>query len=104
MYRHPRNRLQWNEQHQTAKCCAGNESLILTHQAQSSTGRDCRTARAARSMKGKNDRLSRRDFLRRATIAAGFLTATPMFGRNLSAEETPRKILHIIGHSHIDAA
>lgn len=51
---------------------------------------------------GKSASFSRRDFLVRGTVAAGVLAAR---GALAGAMETSgRKIVHVIGHSHIDAA
>ena len=51
---------------------------------------------------------SRRDFLWRSAAASiGAATSLPSPARvsvNAKADGTPRKVLHIIGHSHIDAA
>lgn len=44
--------------------------------------------------------LSRRDFLFRSAATLGAAAATPLF----AADDPQRKVLHIIGHSHIDAA
>ena len=46
--------------------------------------------------------LSRRDFLLRGAAATAAAAATPIFAE--SAASGKRKVLHIIGHSHIDAA
>lgn len=46
--------------------------------------------------------LSRRDFLVGSATALGALVATPRVAS--AAENQARKVLHIIGHSHIDAA
>lgn len=45
---------------------------------------------------------SRRDFLLRSAAAAGLLVAQSALGQGLG--NGSRKVLHIIGHSHIDAA
>jgi alpha-mannosidase len=44
---------------------------------------------------------TRRNFLLQASAALGLAAATPLAARAL---QTQRKVLHIIGHSHIDAA
>ena len=46
--------------------------------------------------------LSRRDFLFRGAAALGAVAATPLTAA--VPENQQRKVLHIIGHSHIDAA
>ncbi len=49
--------------------------------------------------------LSRRKFLVQASAAAGASTAVALFGQAPSlSSRTTGKVLHIIGHSHIDAA
>ena len=49
--------------------------------------------------------LSRRDFLVQGAAAAGAVAAAPIFAQQAGgAADAHRKVLHIIGHSHIDAA
>ena len=49
--------------------------------------------------------LSRRDFIAQGAASLGALAAIPAFGRVTAGQNvTPRKVLHVIGHSHIDAA
>ncbi len=48
-------------------------------------------------------RLSRRDFLIQGSAAAGLLASAPVIPA-LAAPAEGRKVMHIIGHSHIDAA
>lgn len=48
--------------------------------------------------------LSRRDFLIQGTTALGLLAETSAFGAQVKPQGNTRKIMHIIGQSHIDAA
>ena len=48
--------------------------------------------------------VSRRGFLAGSAAVAGTFAATELFGWSASAPETSRRVLHIIGYSHIDAA
>ena len=49
--------------------------------------------------------ISRRDFLVGGAASLGAIAATPTFARQTAAHgAAQRKVLHIIGHSHIDAA
>jgi alpha-mannosidase len=49
--------------------------------------------------------LSRRDFLLQGTVTAGLLAANSAIARAAPLNgANGRKVLHIIGHSHIDAA
>jgi alpha-mannosidase len=50
----------------------------------------------------KWNELSRRDFLLRSAAALGTTTATPVLAS--TPDQQQRKVLHIIGHSHIDSA
>ena len=49
-----------------------------------------------------NIRVSRREFLKQSGVAAGLLAAGGALAK--AADSKSRKVLHIIGHSHIDAA
>lgn len=54
--------------------------------------------------KNKGD-VSRRDFLIQGTAALGLVTTPPLLAEALHQDRNEsRKVLHIIGHSHIDAA
>ncbi len=57
-------------------------------------GKDTRTL--------ESSEISRRDFLRGSTAAAGALAATELFAKTGDTQSRP--VLHIIGYSHIDAA
>jgi len=49
--------------------------------------------------------LSRRDFLVQGAVSLGAVAAAPVFAQHAgTAGSSGRKVLHIIGHSHIDAA
>lgn len=49
--------------------------------------------------------LSRRDFLRQSTASLGAIAALPAFARSIvDSPDGRRKVIHIIGYSHIDAA
>lgn len=48
--------------------------------------------------------ISRRKFLVSGAAAVGALTATDIFGQSVSKQQESRRVLHIIGYSHIDAA
>ena len=48
--------------------------------------------------------LTRREFLVRGAASAGLAAAAPAFALRAIPIATKRKVLHIIGHSHIDAA
>ncbi len=50
------------------------------------------------------DGVSRRGFLAGSAAAAGVFAATDLFGQPRAAAGDSRRVLHIIGHSHIDAA
>src|SRR6202453_4710750 len=47
--------------------------------------------------------LSRRDFLVQGTASLGVMASAPSWARR-AADEGSRKVIHIIGYSHIDAA
>jgi len=49
-------------------------------------------------------RVSRRGFLAGSAAVAGTFAATELFGRSVSEPQSSRRVLHIIGYSHIDAA
>ncbi|MGB6690443.1 MAG: glycoside hydrolase family 38 C-terminal domain-containing protein [Terracidiphilus sp.] len=56
-------------------------------------------------MRSRQRELSRRDFLVRGAAAAGAVAAGPILAQQAGgAGAGGRKVLHIIGHSHIDAA
>ncbi len=56
-------------------------------------------------MNGKARELSRRDFLVAGAATLGAVAAAPVLGqRGGAGVSSARKVLHIIGHSHIDAA
>jgi alpha-mannosidase len=56
-------------------------------------------------MNGKARELSRRDFLVAGAATLGAVAAAPVFAQQAGAQiGGARKVLHIIGHSHIDAA
>jgi len=48
--------------------------------------------------------VSRRGFLAGSAAVAGAFAATELFGRSVNEPESARRVLHIIGYSHIDAA
>lgn len=48
--------------------------------------------------------ISRREFLLKGATAMGALATPDMVGQNLTREGGSRRVLHIIGHSHVDAA
>jgi len=51
------------------------------------------------------DKVSRRDFLIQGAASVGTIAAASVFTREAGAQDaTKRKVLHIIGYSHIDAA
>jgi alpha-mannosidase len=53
----------------------------------------------------KRTDVSRRDFLVAGAASLGAMTMTPAFAQQAKgAGPTNGKVLHIIGHSHIDAA
>jgi len=52
---------------------------------------------------GSNE-LSRRSFLKRSAATAGALASAQLLGRTANDTSRRRRVLHIIGHSHIDAA
>src|SRR5271156_4998145 len=56
-------------------------------------------------MSKQGNGLSRRDFLLRGAASLGAAAATPAWAHTILDEKAgQRKVLHIIGHSHIDAA
>jgi len=57
-------------------------------------------------MRNRERQFSRREFLAAGSAAAGALAARPALARELLAGEDakPKKVLHIMGYSHIDAA
>ncbi len=57
-------------------------------------------------MSTENRRWTRREFVVRGAAAASASAATPLFSRQTARESARngRKVLHIVGHSHIDAA
>jgi alpha-mannosidase len=56
-------------------------------------------------MSGSRNEFSRRDFLVQSAATLGAMAASPMLAQQAgTADAGGRKVLHIIGHSHIDAA
>ena len=55
-------------------------------------------------MSSSKGEVSRREFLVTGATALGSLAAAPALAQSASATTGSRKVLHIIGHSHIDAA
>ncbi len=57
-------------------------------------------------MSTENRRWTRREFVVRGAAVASASAATPLFSRQTAQESARngRKVLHIVGHSHIDAA
>ena len=52
-----------------------------------------------------HNRISRRDFVSKGAAALGVLSALPVFARTFAGQSgDQRKVIHIIGYSHIDAA
>ncbi len=51
-----------------------------------------------------SDGVSRRDFLVGGATAIGALATTDIFGQSTQQSDSSRRVLHIIGYSHIDAA
>ena len=68
------------------------------------------TARSADNMKKSDDAeslstsISRRDFMLRGAATIGTLKTANLLDRNAAPAAASRRVLHIIGYSHIDAA
>ncbi len=55
-------------------------------------------------MTSKQTSIDRREFLLRGTVAAASLASLTALTSQATAQSTERRVIHMIGHSHIDAA
>lgn len=55
-------------------------------------------------MNARADRFNRRSFILKGSAALGMVAAAPLLAQSSSEGSHRRKVVHIIGHSHIDAA